>query len=133
METTTIVQVNVIGTETGNPYTGKFKVKTLLTRRDAFAADERRRVLIGANPSAVSPSTSAEAFMISQLSVRVLDAPKWWGDSDSGLDLEDDNVISEIFTLVMKAEDERKDSLKKESKKAVKRMSAEVASDDNEG
>ena len=131
METTTIVQVSIVGEDTGNPYNGKFKVKTLLTRRDHFVADERRRILVGANAASVANSVNAEAFMMGQLVVRIVEAPKWWTDSDGGLDLEDSNLVGELFSLVMKAEEERKENLKKESGKAMKRLSKpEVAAQD---
>jgi hypothetical protein len=113
METTVTFSINVIGEESGNPFTGTFKVKTLLSRREHFAADERRRMIVGANPTTILPKLDTDAFMIAQLSVRVVEAPSWWKQSDSGLDLDDSNVIAEVFSLAIKAEVERKESIKK--------------------
>ena len=129
MDTTAVFQFNVVGDTTGNPYTGKFKVKTVLSRRDSFLADERRRILIGANANSVSPSVGAEAFMLGQLFVRIVDAPAWWTQSDAGLDIEDGNVITDLFSAVVKAEEERVTALKAESQKMIKKMAGEVASE----
>lgn len=126
METTTSFTVNITGESTGRVYTGKFLVKTVLSRRDSFIADERRRMLLGSNPQSAAPNIQGEAYMFGQLSVRILEAPKFWTDSDNGLDLEDVNVIGEIFKIAMEKEDEYSKSLKEQAKEAVKTLSKKV-------
>lgn len=120
METTDTFSVNIVGEESGNTYTGTFKVKTLISRRDAFAADEKRRLVIGSNPMNALSVLDAEAFMIGQLMVRVLESPQWWKDSSGGLDMDDGNVTSEIFNCAIKAEQNRKDKLIEAGKAAKK-------------
>lgn len=126
METTTSFMVNIIGEDTGRTYSGKFVVKTRITRRDHFIADERRRILLGANPAAASPAVQGEAFIFGQLAVRIVEAPKFWMDSDNGLDLEDANVVGEIFKLVMDKEEEFQKSLKEKADEATKALSKKV-------
>ena len=121
-ETTVTFEINEIGSETGNPFNGTFKVKTLLSRREEFIADERRRSIVGTLANGVAPSLGGEAFMQGQLFVRIVEAPKWWEDSDSGLDLKDLNVIVAVFNAAMKAEKDRKDKVKDDSQKALKKM-----------
>lgn len=122
METTATFEINEIGTKTGNPYNGSFKVKTLLTRREEFTADELRRAIIGANPDAVPPSLSGEAFMHGQLQVRIIDCPKWWEDAGMGLDLPDLNVVVAVFQQAIDAEKKREKEIQKASEEALKKI-----------
>ena len=125
METTAKFSVSVIGEETGTSFTGDFVVKTLMTRRDSFTADERKRLIIGnvSNPAMVPSNIHGEAYMLSQLSVRVVNGPDWWIRSDSGMDLADSNIIGEIFRLALEKEDERKAALGKTAEKALEKLS----------
>lgn len=127
METTAAFTVNITGETTGRVYTGKFLVKTVLSRRDHFVADERRRMLLGSNPTGAAPSIQGEAYIFGQLAVRVLEAPKFWSDSDNGLDIEDANVIGEVFKTTMEKEEEYQKSLKEEATEAVKSLSKKVS------
>ena len=122
METTTKFSVSLVGESTGKPYSGDFVVKTVLTRRDAFIADERRRLVIGSNAESVPPGLNSEAFVLGQLMVRIVESPTWWRDSDGGLNMEDLNVTMELFKLAMEKEEERITALKKDSEKAVKEL-----------
>jgi hypothetical protein len=135
METTKPFIIDDIGQRSGRSYEGKFTVKTLLSRRENFVADERRRFILGMNGTQAAPSLSGEAYMLGQLSVRIIDAPKWWTDSDNGLDLVDENIIGLVYRLmeerVKEAEDEiagkAKGSLEKLAKSSAKRVSASPA------
>lgn len=127
METTASFMINVTGETTGRNYSGKFVVKTVITRRDGFIADEKRRFLLGSSPDAASSSIKGEAFIFGQLSVRIVEAPKFWTDSDNGLDLEDVNVIGEIFKITMEKEEEYQKSLKEKAGEAVKTLSKKVS------
>lgn len=118
METTAKFSINVIGEDSGNPYIGDFVVKTLLTRRDRFKADEYRRMLIGANPSEALPDMSMEAYVLGQLLVRIVEAPEWWKNSQNGELLADLNVILQVYELAKAKEDERKKTLQEEAEKA---------------
>lgn len=123
METTVKLSFSAVGNQTGSPYNGDFVVKTNITRREAFVADERRRLLLGPNATNVPASVNGEAYMFGQLSVRIVDGPDWWKNSDSGLDLQDENIAPELFTLVMQKEEERQKDVKAKADKAVKELS----------
>lgn len=118
MDATTQFSISETGEYSGKNYSGTFKVKTLLTRSDMFVSDQRRRDILGPNGEQALDVLKAEAFMLGQLYVRVLDAPKFWKDSNFGLDLEDVNVITAVYTKCMEAESERLNSLKKEAEGA---------------
>lgn len=123
METTAQFAISETGDESGRPYTGTFKVKTLLDRRDRFLADERRRTILGASGQDALVGLQEEAFVLGQLHVRVLEAPQWWRDSNSGLALEDGNIIIKLYELTVAEEVKRRDKMKEQASEAVKQIS----------
>jgi hypothetical protein len=122
METTAEFQISTVGKESGTPYNGGFKVKTLLTRKDRFVADEHRRMTLGLNSATALDDLQLEAFMLGQLFVRIVDAPPFWKNSNNGADLPDGNVIVEIYNLAVAKESERKKSLVADAQAAVDLM-----------
>jgi hypothetical protein len=122
MDTIRQISLNVTGQRTGTPYSGKFSIETVLDRRASFAADERRRALIGNNPTGVAPAILGEAYMLGQLFVRIVEAPKWWHDSDSGVDLKDENVIGELYRLMELKVQERENEIVAEGQKAATKL-----------
>lgn len=124
METTATFSISSTGSTTGRAYTGEFTVKTITTQRDFLKIDEKRRLLLGENAVAASPGAQQSAIVLAELAVKVLESPKWWSDAQNGLDVEDDNIIGEIYGLTVKAELERKEKLQEESKAALERLAA---------
>lgn len=124
MRTDSTFSINSTGEETGNPFSGDFSVKGTLTRRDRFEVDRLRRQIVGASPEGTppTPQVQAEAYMLATLAVRVINAPKWWEDADNGLDLEDYNIIVEVFDLMLGEDQKTEDSIKKDTEKVTKKM-----------
>lgn len=125
-ETTTVLSVSTTGTRTGKPYQGKLTVKTVLSRREAFLADERRRFILGGNAASAPPALQGEAYMLGLLYVRIVDGPDWWKNSDGGLELEDENIIGELYKLTEDAIAEREKELQTQSEKALKTLAKTV-------
>jgi hypothetical protein len=125
-ETTSTVSISTTGTRTGKPYQGKITVKTVLNRRENFLADERRRFILGGNAASAPPALQGEAFMLGLLYVRIVDGPDWWKNSDGGLELEDENVIGELYKLTEDAIAEREKELQSQSEKALKTLAKSV-------
>lgn len=121
-EVTKTIHVSTVGTLTGKPYNGKFTVKTVLNRRENFLADERRRFILGGNPNSAPPALQGEAYMLGQLFVRIVDAPDWWKQADGGLDIEDDNLIGELYKSIEAAAAEHEKELQQEAKGALDRL-----------
>jgi hypothetical protein len=109
---------NFKGTTTGTLFTGKFKVRTRLSFRDQLRRDEIRRSLLGPTGTEASQGAAFVASLVSEMSVRVIDSPKWWTASDGGMELADLNVLSEVFALAVKAEQDLVASLVKDGDKA---------------
>lgn len=129
MESPETIEINEIGSLSGTPYMGTFKIKTMLSRADRFAADEQRRKILGFDANAAMPGLQGEAMMLGQLYVRVLDGPDWWKNTRFGLDLPDDNIIGTLFAKAMEKESERIENIKKKAEEALKTM---VAADEKE-
>lgn len=123
MEETATIALDVKGLATGKRYEGNFTVKTRLTRRDAFQADQIRRSIIGPNQSEAMPELIMESFYLAQLKVRIVESPKWWSATNDGLDLEDPNVAEELYKLAKDQEDSRREALLKEAEAAVEKLS----------
>lgn len=118
-------EVNIIGENTGNPYSGEFKVRTLLTMRQQASADEGRRMILGFNPDAASDGIKNLAFTAGQLSVRIIDGPDWFKSSGlGGIDMADANVLIELLNKCGEAEQERKNAILKDGKSAEEALKA---------
>ena len=115
-----IFDINIVGDNSGNPYNGTFKVRTLLTRRQVALADEMRRSILGPSPEGATARVAMDAFVSGQLYVRVLEAPEWFKNSgQGGIDLPDINVLEEIFSKAIDSENARRSALLKESDQAA--------------
>lgn len=132
MRTESTFSINIKGDDSGDSYKGKFRVLTLMSRRDVFAADEIRRRIIGLMGDMAPPALVTEAFMIGQLQIRIVEAPQWWEDSEGGEILADKNLIIELFKECMKAEEDRRSKLKTDSEAAKKRMRKKRVADEDE-
>lgn len=88
-------------------YIGTFRVKCFLSPIDMIKADRLYRELIGAvSPMMASNAVQSMTFAISQLSVRVLEAPDFFRlKSELPGGHLTDNVLSEILGLAIEAED----------------------------
>lgn len=123
--TSEIFAINEVGDNSGRTYSGSFTVKTLLTRQDQFDADIRRRSILGPNPVDALEGLKMEAFMLGQLSVRVLKGPKIWDDTNGFLECEDINVIQKVFDECVKVEQARVAKIKGDAKEAIKQLTKE--------
>lgn len=122
MEATDSFTINEVGQNTGLPFEGKFKVNLVLSRREAFIADERRRYILGANPLGAMPSLNGEALMLGDLFVRIIDGPKWWTDSDHGLNLKDENVVGLLWKNVSELVEKHRESVQGKAKESLEKL-----------
>lgn len=105
--------ISVNGESTGEKWVGSFKMKTRLSHKDQLRLDQIRRDLLGPNPDGASPRAQNQAEVFSFIAVHLLDAPIWWKNNDNGLDLQDDNVVAEVYAQITKAKMEAAEKLKK--------------------
>ena len=111
--------VNVTGDKTYEQFFGEFEVKTMLSHEDNLQQDRMRREFL-AGPDGVKSSANAEAIaeVFSQLRVRVLRSPTWWGESNHGINLYDNNVVREVYEKATAAEAEEIAAIAKRAESA---------------
>lgn len=107
-------EIHEVGDDTGELFVGKFRAKEKLSWGDQMQADRYRRELLGPNGAEADIQTQNRAMMVSELSVRLSEAPDWWKSSRGGLDFADDNIVIVIW---QKASDIRKEWLTRNQKK----------------
>lgn len=112
--------INLDGDVTGEKWHGKFTVKTRLSHSDHLLIDSLRRKYLGANPESASPRALSTAQAFSELAVRIVEAPPWW--INNGMDLADDNLITEVYESAVKAENDAIEEIKKKAAEAKKAL-----------
>lgn len=113
-----VFEVSIIGETTSKQFFGKFRCKEKLSLRDQLNIDKIRRELIGPNPLGADGDTAAIAAMVAELSVRLTEAPTFWTETKNGLDLEDLNVLLEVFQKAMEVQKAYMDEVKKDGEEA---------------
>ena len=124
--------IKITGDSTGEIWTGDFRAKKRLSHRDNLKKDAVRRELLGAQPGTPTDRALSTAMILSELSVRLLKAPKWWTEKGEGMDLEDDNIIGTVFDEAMKVEREAQEALKKKAADAQAELRKEAAKEATE-
>jgi len=105
--------ISVTDKITGELVRGAFKVKTRLSWRDQLARERIRLDLLGPLAAQASVRAREQADLVSELAVRIVEAPQFWKEADNGLDLQDDAIMVEVFNEAIKAEAEAIAALKK--------------------
>lgn len=88
-------RIDVTG-ESGEQYKGRFRALPRLSHRLELEKDRKRRDLLGREAGIPSERAVIYANVIAELSVRLVEWPKWWPEVGFGLDLEDEEPLVEI-------------------------------------
>ncbi len=90
--------VKVKGDYSNEEWAGAFKMKTRLSYRETLKQDQIRRELLGPDPTNnASEDAKGIAQVFSFLGVYLISAPRWWTESNNGLDMADNNVAPEVY------------------------------------
>jgi hypothetical protein len=114
-ETEAIFTIKTTGEATGESFSGKFRVKTLLSPLNHIKADKLMRQLLGDHSLVADELSRQYAFMLSQLQFRVISSPLWWKSNleVEGGHIEDKNVLIEILNKALEAEEIYRSNQKK--------------------
>lgn len=118
--------ISVEGESTGEKWVGDFRAKKRLSHRDQLNKDAMRRELLGSQPGVPTERAMSTAMIISELTVRLTKAPKWWEAKGNGIDLEDDSVIGAVFDKAMAVEKEDQEARKAKAAAAQAELKAEA-------
>ncbi len=111
--------INVIGETTGETWTGKFSAKKRLSFNDQMRLDNFRRQMLGEAPGEPTQRAASMALIFSNLLVRLAEAPSWWVDADEGRNLEDENLVVQVYEKALKVETDARDALAKKASGAT--------------
>ena len=114
--------LSITGDVTGEKLWGTFKAKKRLSHRDRLNQDKLRREMLGDRADGASIDAASIADAVSEIAIRLTDAPQWWKASNNGLDLMDGNVISEVYKKVMEVERKVFEELNKKAEDAEKTL-----------
>lgn len=113
------ISINIVGENSGENFAGTFEIYLSLPLGKRLELDQYRRAYLGNQGNVL---ISAEIDLVEKLAnirARVVlntkdepIAPRWWVESQYGLNLEDENVVSDIFTKIQAALEKRKAELK---------------------
>jgi hypothetical protein len=93
--------IRVSGDSSGETWVGDFRAKVALTRRDVINKDRIRREMLGPTGEPDEHSRML-AIAYGELKVRITEAPKWFLESDFGMDLEDETPMAAVYKEAMK-------------------------------
>jgi len=104
-------------TEFGNKYEGQFIVKCNLTIGEKHVLESEKSRLLGphANPT---DELVGIAVILSNLRVKIIEAPNWWTQSKGGTTIQEEDLLAELFSKLQEAEIEWKKDLLKKAKPA---------------
>jgi hypothetical protein len=120
--------IHVEGDATGKTWTGDFRAKIRLSRRDIITRDRIRREMLGSANGSVEQHAMELATAYAELKVRITDAPPWFLENDYGLDMEDESPMANVYQKALLIEnDEIKRKIKEaETKAADMKKEAEI-------
>ena len=128
-ESTATFFVKMESSSSKETFTGKFKVKCIISPLEYIYSDNLYRELIGKhNPHLVSDYVNQLCFALSQLKYRVIESPSWYKNESGGVDggNVDDSILLYVYEKSAEAEqeyrkkiEERYENAKEEVKKAV--------------
>ena len=118
--------ISVIGDLSCETYRGDFRAVKFLTHRQQLLLDQRRRDILGNNSESASPRAQNQAHILASVFVRITEAPTWWKESNSGLDLIDDNVLIEVFENAMRIENETVSEIRAKAERAQESIKSMV-------
>lgn len=118
--------ISLIGDETAERWVGDFRAKERLSHRDAVIKDQRRREILGGMGGVPDERALSIAVIVSELSVRLTKTPKWWEESQNGLDLYDENVLADVYQKALKVQSEARKLREKKDDEDKKELQEEV-------
>jgi hypothetical protein len=114
--------IHVVGDVTGKTWAGAFRAKPGLSFRDKLNSDRMRRELLGNDAASATTESHVTATVISALSVRLTEAPEWWTEAKGGLELQDFNVLEEVYKKSVEVEDAHTKKVEDEGKAAGEKL-----------
>lgn len=105
--------INIKDPDTDEQFIGTFRAKKRLSFMDQLTRDKLRRELLGVTGNEAENRAFSIAAIVAELSVRLTDSPKWWTETNNGLNLYSEILLGAVFDGCMQIEKEYKEQQKK--------------------
>ncbi len=117
-KTESTFSIDHVGDTSGNRYEGTFVVRTVLNMGQKHQLElEKSRLLADfLNPTS---ELSGIALILSNLRVKIVDAPEWWKQSNGGLNILDEDVLVELYKKLVEKEIEWRAAIKSKGAKVA--------------
>lgn len=115
----TSFSVNVTAQASGENFAGSFKVRKRLSHMQSLRRDELRRELLGARAENAPDAMKQNAYILSTCAAYIIDGPRWWGETNNGLDLVDEEPVAAVFAEISKVQEAVTKELEEKAKKAT--------------
>jgi hypothetical protein len=113
--------ISLTGDISNEKWVGQFKCLRRLSHRSELQKDRIYRDLLGPNPENAAQVNKDRADILAEISVSLVSVPKWFSETNNGLDLVDNNVITTIWGEIIRI---RSETLKEVQDKAQKATEA---------
>lgn len=102
---------NHVGETTAKKYEGQFTVRCSLNMgmKHQLELEKSRLLADFLNPTS---ELAGIALILSNLRVKISDAPEWWKQSGGGFNLEDEDVLVELYKALVEKELEYRNEIK---------------------
>lgn len=118
--------VQCTGDLTGKSWYGKFWAKPILSHRDRLLRGRLRGQYVGDHPEQATVEEATLASVLSDLQVRITKSPEWWAGCGFGENLQDVNVMREIYNKAIEIETKYMAVLNEKSKAAETPLQAKA-------
>lgn len=95
------VYLQTVGETTKQKYFGTFRIKVILTQRERLLVEREYSALLPSDKGA-SEENKLRAAVLAELSVRVVESPDWWKNSDYGRELLDSQPLWDLMVSIDK-------------------------------
>lgn len=115
-----VFEFEEIGETTGKEYRGTFSCVCVLDmlQKQLVGIEKTKLQADFTNPD---PELKGIAHILSNLRVRILDAPEWWQQSNGGYSIQDENVIVLLYDNVMEGESKWRTKVQEAAQKAAQK------------
>lgn len=117
MQMTKTVPLSIVGSVSQTPYVGDFEFRKSLSVIQLLRVSVLSDRLKGHSVT-LDEEGNLVAQMIAELNQRIVASPEWWKNSNNGEDLQDVNVLFEVFAASRKVEQDYKEEMERKAKEA---------------
>jgi hypothetical protein len=122
-------EINLIGDRSNEKWLGTFVCNKILSHRQQLLEDQLYQEHLGKGFANASPRAREQAEILARIKVSLVKWPDWWKELGMGMDSVDDNLITEVWTAIMKIQLAAFEAIQNKAKEAEGQLKEIAASD----